>query len=201
MKHTRRLGILFVVLLCLCTCASRAADAVQAELREAEWTWDESSIATFNGTVSFEELPCEKLLLRLSFTTDPDSTNQGEVVFHTVNGKKLTLRKQRPEYTFPPGDLKSFEFIGNWKTPDNVFFTKIEITFKVCTEDGETVLGETKLTMRRDASELANKEDGKFRLKTDFSKWTLWIAVGAGTIWLFAFVRILINLKRSKKEG
>lgn len=201
MRITRRLGILLLALLFLWSAAACADESFRTELQEAEWTWNESSSASFTGTVSFDELPCEKLLLKLSFTTDPDSTNQGNVVFHTVNGKKLTIRKQQPEYTFAPGELKSFDFTGTWKTPENVFFTKIVITFQVCTEDGETVLGESKLTVQRDASELAKKEDGKFRLKTDFSKWTLWIAVAAGVIWVLAAARILWNHKRSRKEG
>ena len=198
MRHTRRWKILFLALVFLCTCTAAAAGSVQTELREAEWTWDESSIASFAGTVSYEEIPGEKLLLRLSFKTDPESRNRGDVVFHTINGKKLTIRKQQPEYVFTPEGLKNFDFTANWKTPDNVFFTKVEITFQVCTENGETVLGESKLLMQRDASELAKKEDGKFRLRTDFSKWTIWIAVAAGVIWLLAVVRILLNHKRMK---
>jgi len=201
MRITRRLCILLLVLLLLGSGTACAAGSVRTELQEAEWTWDESSTASFTGTVSFNELPCENLLLKLSFTTDPDSTNRGSVVFHTVNGKKLTIRKQQPEYTFTPGELNSFDFTGNWKTPENVFFTKVLITLQVCTEDGETVLGESKLTVQRDASELANKEDGKFRLRTDFSKWTLWIAIAAGAGWALAVARILWNHKRSKKEG
>lgn len=198
MRHTRRWKILFLALVFLCTGTAAAAGSVQTELKEAEWTWDESSIASLTGSVSYAELPCEKLLLRLSFKTDPESTNRGDVVFHTVNGKKLTIRKQQPEYVFMPEDLKSFDFTANWKTPENVFFTRVEITFQVCTEDGETVLGESKLLMQRDASELANKEDGKFRLRIDFSKWTFWVAVAAGMIWLLAIVRILLNHKRMK---
>ena len=198
MRHTWRWRILFLVFVFLCMSTTAAAGSVQTELRATEWTWDESSIASFAGTVSYEELPCEKLLLRLSFKTDPESTNSGDVVFHTINGKKLTIRKQQPEYVFTPEKLKSFDFTANWKTPENVFFTKVEITFQVCTDDGKTVLGENKLLMQRDASELANKEDGKFRLRADFSKWTLWIAIAAGVIWVSAVVRILLNHKRMK---
>ena len=116
MRHTRRWKILFLALVFLCTCTTAAAGSVQTELREAEWTWDESSIASFAGTVSYEEIPGEKLLLRLSFKTDPESTNRGDVVFHTINGKKLTIRKQQPEYVFTPEGLKNFDFTAFLQT-------------------------------------------------------------------------------------
>ena len=145
-------------------------------------------------------MPEGKLLMKLTFNTEPRATDPGEVVFHTVNGKKLTLRKQKAEYTFDPKGQDTLEFIGNWKTPDDVFFTKIEIELQICSEDGSTVLAGNKLTVSRSASEMAEKEDGKIRLKIDASAWILRILIAAGVIWIFAVLRIIVNRNSGKKE-
>lgn len=200
MRFAGKLVILILLVLMFFPGCSSAAGSFDISLQEKEWTWNESDIATFSGIVSFDELPCESLVLRLQLTTDPVSTNCGEVVFQTVNEKKLTLRKQQPEYILSPGSEKEFSFIGNWKTPDNVFFTKTEILFQIYTDDGGSLLAEKKLTVHRDSSELANQEDGRYRLKVDFSKWTNWALIAAGILWILAIGRIIWNYIRNKKE-
>ncbi len=191
--------LLLAAVLFRCSFFPHAEGEAADGLTEGEWTWEENSIATFLGSVSLEGLPAGKLLLKLSFTTDPKGTNPGEVVFQTVDGKKLTIRKQKPEYVFDHGEQSTLEFIGNWKTPDDVFFTRIDISFQICTEDRETVLAERKLTVTRNAAELAEKDDGKIRLKVDLSSWILWAAIGAGVLWVLAAVRVILNHKTKKK--
>ena len=192
--------LLLAAVLFRCPAFSFAENEVADGLTEGEWTWEEKSIATFLGSVSLDGIPNGKLLLKLSFTTDPKGTNPGEVVFQTVDGKKLTLRKQKPEYVFDHGEQSTLEFTGNWKTPDDVFFTRIDISFQICTEDGNTVLAERKLTVSRNAAEMAEKDDGKIRLRVDLSSWILWIAIGAGVLWILAVVRVILN-QRAKQKG
>ena len=88
---------------------------------------------------------------------------------------------------------------GNY-TPDDVFFTKVDIDFRICSEDGNTILAQQKLTVSRSASELAEKDDGKIRLKADLSAWTVRIIVAAGLIWILAVLRIVLNRIKKKKE-
>ncbi len=199
MSFVQRLCSLLLTVLMFFPCCTFASDTVNAVLQETEWTWEESSSAVFTGKVSYDELPCKKFLLKLSITTDPESPNPGEVIFHDVNGKKLTLNKQKPEYKFSPEDLKSFDFTGYWKTPDNVYFTSVAISLQVCTEDGDTVLGESRLEVSRRSSDMANQNDGRFRIRADLSQWTLYAAVAAGVLWVLATVRILLNRIKRKK--
>ena len=199
LKHFRLYCFLLTAIVFLCPVFSRAAENNDSGLSEMEWTWEENSIASFQGIVSLDNLPSGKLLLKLSFTTDPKGTDPGEIVFHTVNGKKLTLRKQKAEYTIDHGDENILEFIGNWRTPEDVFFTRINIVFQICSEDGDAVYSEQKLTVSRSTAEMLEKDDGKIRLKTDLSAWTLRIGIGAAVIWILALLRIFINNKSTRK--
>ena len=200
MKKLRLTCLLLVTILFICPVLSMADGDTSIQLAETEWTWEENSIAVFEGKASLDGMPEGKLPMKLTFNTEPRATDPGEVVFHTVNGKKLTLRKQKAEYTFDPKGQDTLEFIGNWKTPDDVFFTKIEIELQICSEDGSTVLAGNKLTVSRSASEMAEKEDGKIRLRIDASAWILRILIAAGVIWILSVLRIIVNRNSGKKE-
>lgn len=200
MKRFRLFPLILAAILFICPALCLAEEKADVKLAEKEWTWEEKNIASFGGEAKTENLPEGKLLLKLSVATEPKATSPGEVVFQTVNGKKLTLKKQKSEYIFDHKDQDELTFIGNWKTPDDVFFTKVEIIFQICTEDGETVLAEQKLTVSRTAAEVTEKDDGKIRLKTDFSNWILWGIAAAAVIWILAVFRIVLNRIKRKKE-
>ena len=200
MRRFRPGALLLALLLMLCPAIRGAQGENVISLQEKEWTWEKSNIASFEGSASLAGMPQGKLLLTLSIETEPKATDPGTVVFQTVNGKKLTIKKQKPEYTITHEDSDELTFIGNWKTPDDVFFTKVEITFRICTEDGETVLAEQKLTAGRTKAEVAEADDGKIKLKADFAEWTLWVGIAAGVIWLLAVIRIVTN-RIARKKG
>lgn len=200
MKRFRPGPLLLALLLLIgpALCCAEGENAVT--LQEKEWTWEKNNIASFEGSASLAGMPQGKLLLKLSIDTEPKATDPGEVVFQTVNGKKLTIKKQKPEYTVTHEDSDELTFTGNWRTPDDVFFTKAEITFRICTEDGETVLAQQKLTVSRTKEEMAQADDGKIKLRADFAEWTLWAGIAAGVIWLLALIRIGMN-RIARKKG
>ena len=200
MKRFRLFPLMLAVILLIWPALCLAEEETVIKLAEKEWTWEEKNIASFGGETKTESLPEGKLLLKLSVATEPKAPNPGEVVFQTVNGKKLTLKKQKAEYIFDHKGQDELSFIGNWKTPDDVFFTKVGITFQICTEDGNTVLAEQKLTVSRTAAEISEKNDGKIRLKTDFNAWILWGSITAAVIWILAVLRIILNRTKRKKE-
>ena len=200
MRRFRLFPLILAVILFICPVLCPAEEESAVKMAEKEWTWEEKNIASFGGEMKTGGLPEGKLLMKLSIATEPKATNPGEVVFQTVNGKKLTLKKQKAEYVFDHKDQDELTFIGNWKTPDDVYFTKVEITFQICTEDGESVLAEQKLTVSRTAAEVTEKDDGKIRLKADFSTWILWGAIAAAAIWILAVLRIVLNRIKQKKE-
>ena len=191
--------IVIMLFACVCSCFASGAENTAVELQQLEWTWEPLSTATFEGTVSFGSDAPEQVVLKLSFSVQPDDSDPGEVVFQTVNEKKLTLRKQKSTCSVTRGDEDTLRFTGSWKTPESVFFTRIEITCRAYNEDESILLAENKLVFTRTASEIAQIDDGRIRLKIDFSEWTGYAAIAAGVIWLLAAARILINKRERKK--
>ena len=188
--------LLCVTAFLLSFCCVSAEQGTVVTLRENDWTWQGSSTAGFDGTVTFETQPADKILMKLSFSASPEATEQGEVLFYEINENKLTIRKQKPEYTYTFGDEKTISFTGNWKTPESVYFTRVNIKLQVFSEDGNTLYGEGNLSVSRDASEISNPDDGKFRLNLDLSSWTIWIFAGAAAVWLAAILRVIVNRKK-----
>ena len=199
MRHHRCFFIIIAILF-LFSAAAAENDGLSAEIYETEWSWEENATAVFEGTVTGKEPLPEKILLRLEFTAAPENTDPGEVVFSSVNGKKLTLRKQKPEYVLETGGTDSISFTGSWKTPESVLFTKVEITLLVYTEDESVLLAERKLTVSRNASEMTTADDGKFRIRENFSGWTIIAAAAAGIIWAAAVIRIVLAQRKKEKE-
>ena len=191
-------AILFILFV---NCAfSETANEIALVLTEKEWTWEESSYASFEGTVTADHALPDKIRMELSLTTVPDADENGEIFFQTVNEKKLTLRKQKAEYTFSAEGLTGFGFTGSWKTPETVPFSQVDITCQIYDEDGTALLAEQKMTVSRDASEIVEKDDGKFRIRENLSEWTLWAAIAAAVIWILAVIRVILNHSKMKKE-
>ena len=200
MKRCPALFLVLVYIFCLFPCYATEYGDVTVSLQELEWTWEPLNIATFEGNVSFTGQAPENVILKLSLSVLPDESDPGEVVFQTVNEKKLTLRKQKPVYLFSPEGNDSCHFIGSWKTPEEVFFTRIDISCRIYNEDESILLAESHLVFSRSSSDIAKINDGKIRLNYDFSTWTLYTAAAAAVIWILALIRIRLNKKRKKES-
>ncbi len=187
------LAVLFIFI-----CCSGAVAEFMSEMHITEWTWEESKSAVFEGSVSFDSYDQEKMVLKLSFTATPEATDSGRIVFQTVNGKKLTLRKESDTYVFTPGDQKEFHFIGNWRTPESVFFDKVVVTLRVYSEDEATLLSEHRMEVRRENDEQYDPDDGKIRVTADLPGLTRIIGIAAAVIWVAALARVFLNKKKKR---
>ena len=190
-----------VLFLLFGNCAfSESTNELSLVLEEKEWTWEENSYASFEGTFAAEHALPGKVRMELTMAAVPENSETGEIFFQTVNEKKLTLRKQKSEYTFSAEGVTDFGFTGSWKTPETVPFTQVEITCRIYNEDGSALLAEQKMTVSRDASEIVEKDDGKFRIRENLSGWTIWAAIAAAVIWILAFIRMILNHPKTNKE-
>ena len=63
----------------------------------------------------------------------------------------------------------------------------------------QELIAENKLVFTRTASEIAQIDDGRIRLKADFSEWTLYVTFAAAAVWVIAAARLLLNRKERKK--
>ena len=194
------LSVLLLFLIQTCCSFASGEESILITLQENEWTWEENSAAYFSGTVKADESLPDKILMKLSLSAAPENENAGEVVFQNVNGKKLTIRKQKPEYSVSAEGLKEFDFSGVWNTPDAVKFTRVDILLQIFNAEGSSLLAEQTLTVSRDLADVVEKDDGKIRLKDYFSDWTVYIAAGAAVIWILAVVRAVLNRKKTNKE-
>ncbi len=191
---------MIIILVSLSPCYAYGSEEVILELQETEWTWEPQSTAVFEGSASFPGEVPEQVVLKLFFSVQPDDSDPGEVVFQTVNEKKLTLRKQKSEYTLLCGGENTFSFTACWKTPESVFFSKVEIVCRIYNEDESRIIAEKRLVFSRSASEIADIDDGKIRLKADFTMWTIYSVAAAAVIWLLAALRIIINKIAGRKQ-
>ena len=200
MKRICFFALFLIPFLVSCFCIPAACEGnIQISLQENEWTWEENSTAVFSGTIQSASLP-EKVLMKLSVAAVPEKEDAGEAVFQNVNGKKLTIRKQKPEYTFSADGISEFGFTGIWNTPESVLFTRVDILLQIWNADGSELLAEQTLSVSREASDVVEKDDGRIRLKENFSDWTLYIAIAAAAVWILAVIRVLINRKKIKKQ-
>lgn len=199
MKRCAACFMVLISIVFLISVANSSGTGVQLTLRELQWSWEPLNIATFEGSIAFPGQTPDKVFLKLSFTVSPDDSETGEVVFQTVNNKKLTLRKQKPSCMLELEGSDSVSFTGCWKTPENVLFTRIEILCRVYNENESELLAEQSLVFSRTASDIARINDGRFRLNFDFASWTTYTAIAAAVIWLSAIARILKNKKRRVK--
>ena len=192
----KRVCVFFLILfLSLSVCNAFADDSISIDLQELDWNWEPLSSATFEGVLSFSDQAPEHVIVKLSMSVFPEDSDPGEVVIQSVNGKALTLRKQKPVYSLTRGDEDTFRFTGSWKTPEKVFFRRVEIVCSIDSEDESELYSRKNIVFSRSASEIAEINDGKIRLKTDFTSWTLYICIAAAVIWILAVIRIIINKK------
>ena len=198
MKRFIALCILSIAFFHLISVYAAADNSIEIKLTELEWKWDPLETASFEGVIQFDDNTPDTVLIKLSFTAAPEASETGEVVFQTVNDKKLTLRKQKSIYTLNRDGADSFRFVGNWKTPENVYFTRVEITCCIYNNDETVLLAENKLVETRKTSDVLAIEDGRFRIRYNFLEWTQYALAAAGAVWVLAAFRMYRNIKRKK---
>ena len=189
---------IFLAVLIVFVCCSGACADFSSEMHVTEWTWEESKSAVFEGSVFFNGYDHDKMVMKLSFTATPEATDSGRIVFQTINGKKLTLRKESDTYVFTPGDQTEFHFIGNWRTPESVFFDKVVVTLRVYSEDEATLLSEHRMEGRRENDEQYDPDDGKIRITADLPGITRIIGIASAAIWTAAIARAFWNRKKKR---
>jgi len=199
MKRIILRGLLITVALCMAISAgAEQQPGVTIELSEYGWTWEASRAAGFQGTVRAEGYDGDSLVLKLSVAVTPEDPSAGQIIFQTVNGKMLTIRKQSDTCTVSLGEGREATFIGNWKTPEKIYANKVTVKVQAYAADGTTLLGEKTLEVIRDTATAADVNDGRIRITTDIPMWTTIFAVAAGSIWILALIRILINRRKKR---
>ena len=92
--------ILTALIIFLLASETEAANILSIHIEKDEWSWVGDTAATFKGSIICQGVTDEDpVILRLTLITGPDDSDSGEIVFTSVNHKRLAVRKQKNEYT------------------------------------------------------------------------------------------------------
>ncbi len=173
----------------LCISYAYADDAGSAAIQATEWTWEENGTAMFDGNVSLESPSDGSILMRLSADSLPSEEETGAVIFLSVNGKQLTLRKQTPEYKIPDG-VQEISFTGCWIVPETCHAESVTVRLQILSDNG-TILKEALFLAEREPQASSEKTQtetsGSFPIGTAI----LITAIAAVLVWIAAIVRIV----------
>ena len=127
--------------------------------------------------------------------TDPVLSDPGTIVFSEVNGKKLSIRNQKDEYTVSLQAGSEIRFSGSWLIPENIHVSDIALVLTVLGPDG-SILDEVSAPVSGNVS--GSGPSGT--MFPDLAAPIRYVLLAAAAVWILAAVRILIHQKRSKQK-
>ena len=174
---------------------SLAKSDLDLTLEEDEWSWVPGEVATFMGTVSGEPTALNDITLFLSITPEPKGDETGNIVFTSVNEKKIKIRKQSESYTLADNEATSgiVTFTGSWFIPENSAYFKAGLKISALNHNGETLAG---VVLNLGAN---NGESGSTlkRIPIDISLVNKILSLSILVIWFFVLLK-LWYLKRKR---
>ena len=127
--------LLLPLLLFLISCACAAG--ITCEINPAGSSWIPGESALFEGCISADgTVSSDSATMKLSIRTDPVLSDPGTIVFSEVNGKKLSIRNQKDEYTVSLQAGSEIRFSGSWLIPENIHVSDIALVLTVLGPDG-----------------------------------------------------------------
>ena len=184
----RQLSAMLALIMLFFPVHGLAIEVLSANISAKEWTWDPGSIAVFEGTVVYEGSAEEgPLTLVLSMESTPSASDNGSIVFASINDQKLSRMKQKSQYMIQKDNNKVLRFTGNWILPDESILTNVRIMISVFGPDGSK-LSEAAFT---EYDKTGNGEIIASYRFPDLAKWMRISLVCAAMIWLAASIRIM----------
>ena len=186
--------LLLPLLLFLISCACAAG--ITCEINPAGSSWIPGESALFEGCISADgTVSSDSATMKLSIRTDPVLSDPGTIVFSEVNGKKLSIRNQKDEYTVSLQAGSEIRFSGRWLIPENIHVSDIALVLTVLGPDG-SILDEVSAPVSGNVS--GSGPSGT--MFPDLAAPIRYVLLAAAAVWILAAVRILIHQKRSKQK-
>ena len=186
--------LLLPLLLFLISCACAAG--ITCEINPASSSWIPGESALFEGCISADgTVSSDSATMKLSIRTDPVLSDPGTIVFSEVNGKKLSIRNQKDEYTVSLQAGSEIRFSGSWLIPENIHVSDIALVLTVLGPDG-SILDEVSAPVSGNVS--GSGPSGT--MFPDLAAPIRYVLLAAAAVWILAAVRILIHQKRSKQK-
>ena len=186
--------LLLPLLLFLISCACAAG--ITCEINPAGSSWIPGESALFEGCISADgTVSSDSATMKLSIRTDPVLSDPGTIVFSEVNGKKLSIRNQKDEYTVSLQAGSEIRFSGSWLIPENIHVSDIALVLTVLGPDG-SILDEVSAPVSGNVS--GSGPSGT--MFPDLAAPIRYVLLAAAAVWILAAVRILIHQKRRKQK-
>ena len=186
--------LLLPLLLFLISCACAAG--ITCEINPAGSSWIPGESALFEGCISADgTVSSDSATMKLSIRTDPVLSDPGTIVFSEVNGKKLSIRNQKDEYTVSLQAGSEIRFSGSWLIPENIHVSDIALVLTVLGPDG-SILDDVSAPVSGSVS--GSSPSGT--MFPDLAAPIRYVLLAAAAVWILAAVRILIHQKRSKQK-
>ena len=186
--------LLLPLLLFLISCACAAG--ITCEINPAGSSWIPGESALFEGCISADgTVSSDSATMKLSIRTDPVLSDPGTIVFSEVNGKKLSIRNQKDEYTVSLQAGSEIRFSGSWLIPESIHVSDAALVLTILDPDG-SILDEVSAPLS--GSESVSRPS--VMMFPDLAAPIRYVLIAAAAVWTLAAVRILIHQKRSKQK-
>ena len=184
--------ILTALIIFLLASETEAANILSVHIEKDEWSWVGDTAATFKGSIICQGVTDEDpVILRLTLITGPDDSDSGEIVFTSVNHKRLAVRKQKNEYTMTASQTATTLFTGSWMIPEGKQFNTVTIGIEATDKENNILANDTFTMTDSTASTFSDVP----RLP-DPGRYIHPIMIAAGIIWILALIRIIYHRNR-----
>ena len=198
MSHRRQELVRIIRVWCMLLCFIPAVclGDTEIEMTADEWTWNANEVASFHGSIVTDQDAADAVLTLRAETSLEDS---GEVIFTSVNGKKLKIRKRGPEITEDLQAGSEFLFEGEWNLPADTGGGIARAVITLTIQDAE---GNTIAEGRMEEGSLAAEEAIQGASPAKKADQLILILLLAGLlVWLAAVSRYLVLNLRRGREG
>ena len=165
-----------------------------------DWSWESEAFNMIEGEIDLSEYNGQELTVRLS--TDLPYENEEEQqarkpVFVTVNGKRITVKKQSDTTRCKPSaDEPDLRFTARFSLPEKKRVYSVRFNFTVTDENG------------RELKILTGEIDGVkagtgsvFYLSADINKISIIIWIAAAAVWVAVLIRTGYAKKRRGEKN
>ena len=198
LKRLASLAAAAAILLCVC---AYAEEKPEIKLEIGEWSWTAGEASEFSGTVIGDAGALKDSVIRLSIKAEPELDDQGEVLFSTVNGKRLKVRAQKDYYEVgDKAEEGSISFTGNWHLPEDGYFREATLAISLEDSDGSVIASLEETVMNPGWTD--SSADQPFHIPIDIDQLLLILAAACAVIWTAAIARAVFNHRRvQSKKG
>ena len=190
--------ILFAVLLIWCTGAVCEHTAqIQINANNEEWSWDPGAYNQFTGRIDLAEFCGKELTIIIStdLSYGGDQEEDHDPLFTVVNGRRITMLKQKSSAVFTPeAENSEFDFSASLKLPEKGHVRSIRLDFRIVDENDTELMNLQDTISAGDNA--AGRESGTFYIPYDIDTIIWIITAAAAVIWAAVLLRSVIMKKR-----